>query len=125
MWKIESKREVQESLTGWQCVWLQAGILVPTCEDQLLLVELVSAIKVLPADTLIQTVKSVLKQPPQTELAKNKKSVPLEVNVLQFFFAYVQRASGTQLLDSWPSLLTLLKDVLLMGLQPPATFMLL
>ncbi|PVD28894.1 hypothetical protein C0Q70_11489 [Pomacea canaliculata] len=87
----------------------KAGILVPTCEDQLLLVELVSAIKVLPADTLIQTVKSVLKQPPQTELAKNKKSVPLEVNVLQFFFAYVQRASGTQLLDSWPSLLTLVK----------------
>ena len=41
-----------------------------TCEDQLLLVELVSAIKVLPTDTLIQTVKQVVKQPPQTELTK-------------------------------------------------------
>ncbi|KAK7479632.1 hypothetical protein BaRGS_00029098 [Batillaria attramentaria] len=94
-------------------------------EDQLLLVELVGAIKVLPMDTLIQTVKSVLKQPPQTDLSKDKKALPLEVNLLQFFFAYVQQMSGNQLVDSWPTLLTLVKDVMLMGLQPPATFLLL
>ena len=50
----------------------QTGVLPTPCEDQQLLVELVGAIKVLPMDTLIQTVKSVLKQPPHTELSKSK-----------------------------------------------------
>ncbi|XP_076444435.1 protein DOP1A-like isoform X3 [Babylonia areolata] len=103
----------------------KTGVLSAPCEDQLLLVELVGAIKVLPMDTLIQTVKAVLKNPPSTELSKNKKSVPLEVNLLQLFFAYVQQHTGTQLLDSWPALLSLIRDVLAMGLQPPSTFILL
>ena len=34
--------------------------------DQLLLVELIGAIKVLPMDTLIQTIKLVIKQPPMS-----------------------------------------------------------
>ena len=55
------------------CVF-QAGVLPTPCEDQQLLVELVAAIKVLPMDTLIQTVKAVLKQPPHTELSKSKVS---------------------------------------------------
>ncbi|CAL1528923.1 unnamed protein product [Lymnaea stagnalis] len=94
------------------------------CEDQLLLVELVSAIKVLPTDTLIQTVKQVIKQPPQSEL--NKKGVPLEVNLLQFFFAYVHNMTTiAQLLDSWPSLLSLLRECLQLNLSPPALFLLL
>ena len=42
------------------------------CEDQLLLVDLISAIKVLPMDTLVQTVKQVLKQPPNSELSRGK-----------------------------------------------------
>ena len=42
------------------------------CDDQLLLVEVVGAIKVLPTDTLMQTVKQVIKQPPPTNLDKNK-----------------------------------------------------
>lgn len=50
----------------------QTGVLPTPCEDQQLLVELVGAIKVLPMDTLIQTVKAVLKQPPHTELSKSK-----------------------------------------------------
>lgn len=103
----------------------KTGVLSMPCEDQLLLVELVGAIKVLPMDTLIQTVKAVLKNPPSTELSKNKKSVPLEVNLLQFFFAYVQQHTGSQLLDSWPTLLSLIREVLAMGLQPPSTFILL
>lgn len=95
-----------------------------TCEDQLLLVELVSAIKVLPTDTLIQTVKQVIKQPPQTELTK--KGLPLEVNLLQFFLAYIHHTTtSAQLLDSWPSLLSLVRDCLQMNLSPPALFLLL
>ncbi|XP_012945131.1 protein dopey-1 [Aplysia californica] len=97
---------------------------VSFCEDQLLLVELVSAIKVLPTDTLIQTVKQVIKQPPPSEL--NKKGMPLEVNLLQFFYAYVRKtASSSQLADSWPSLLGLLKECLQLNLSPPALFLLL
>ena len=38
----------------------------------MLLVDLVSAIKVLPVDSLIQTVKLVIKQPPPTSLDKSK-----------------------------------------------------
>ncbi|KAL4233674.1 Protein dopey-1 [Mactra antiquata] len=99
---------------------------VPTpCEDQLLLVDLVSAIKVLPIDTLIQTVKDVLNNPPSSELSRSKKGVPLEVNMLQFFYAYVQRTSANQLNDSWPSLCSLLKDSLQINLVPSGQFLLL
>ena len=54
-----------------------------------------------------------------------QKSVPLEVNLLQLFFAYVQQQSGLQLMDSWPALLSLIREVMAMGLQPPSTFLLL
>ncbi|BFZ25222.1 hypothetical protein BsWGS_28261 [Bradybaena similaris] len=103
---------------------VQQPVQVQTCRDQLLLVELVGAIRVLPVDTLIQTVKQVIKQPPPTELTK--KDMPLEVNLLQFFWAFVHHsASSSQLLDSWPSLLALLKECLQMNLSPPAIFLLL
>ena len=42
------------------------------CEDQLLLVNLVSNIKVMPIDTLVQTVKQVIKTPPPTSQDRNK-----------------------------------------------------
>ena len=48
------------------------------CDDQLLLVELISAIKVLPIDTLIQTTKQVLKQPPPTSMDKHKVGLALQ-----------------------------------------------
>jgi len=95
------------------------------CEDQLLLVDLVSAIKVLPTDTLMQTIKQVMKQPPPTTQDKHRKRTPLEVSMLQFFYAYVQRTPGQQLVDSWQSLLSLLKDGLQLALPPPGQFLLL
>ncbi|CAH1798851.1 unnamed protein product, partial [Owenia fusiformis] len=79
-------------------------VIPSTCEDQLLLVDLVGAIKVLPTDTLMQTVKSVIKQPPPTNQDHNKKRTPLEVNMLQFFYAYIQKTPSGQLVDSWPAL---------------------
>lgn len=94
-------------------------------EDQQLLVELVSAVKVLPTDTLIQTVKQVILNPPSTASDKGKKRTSLEVSLLQFFFAYVQRTLGTQLVDSWPALLSLLKEGLQINLSPPGQFILL
>ncbi|XP_053397950.1 protein dopey-1-like isoform X3 [Mercenaria mercenaria] len=100
-------------------------VLPTPCEDQLLLVDLVGAIKVFPTDTLVQTVKEVLSNPPSSELSRTKKGVPLEVNMLQFFYAYVQRTSANQLVDSWSSLSTLLKESLQLNLVAPGQFLLL
>lgn len=55
-----------------------------------------------------------------------QKGLPLEVNLLQFFFAYIRHtASSSQLLDSWQSLLGLIRECLQMNLSPPALFLLL
>ncbi|ELU14591.1 hypothetical protein CAPTEDRAFT_134195 [Capitella teleta] len=111
-------------------------------DDQLLLVELISAIKVFPTDTLIQTVKQVIHNPPTTASEKvtppshpplfalshtlsSQKRTSHEVGLLQFFFAYVQRTPGAHLVDSWPSLLSLLKEGLQINLSPPGHFILL
>ncbi|XP_042903309.1 protein DOP1A isoform X2 [Parasteatoda tepidariorum] len=87
---------------------------IPTwSSDQLLLVELVAAIKVLPLESIVQTVRNVLKQPPSVS---QKNKIGIEVNTLQFFLAYIQQTSGTQLIETWQSLLGLWRD----GLQIPS-----
>ncbi|NWR16344.1 DOP1 protein, partial [Emberiza fucata] len=97
---------------------------IPTaCEEQLLLVELVRSISVMRTETVIQTVKEVLKQPPA--IAKDKKHLSLEVCMLQFFFAYTQRIPVTSLVDSWAALLLLLKDSIQVGLPAPGQFLIL
>jgi len=106
--------------------------------DQLLLVDLVSAVKLLPIDTVIQTVKQIIKQPPLSGatggettgqlsgLMSNQKSgVPLEVGLLRFLYAYIQRVEGGLLIDTWPLLLSLLRDGLQINLVPPGLFVLL
>ncbi|NWZ08426.1 DOP1 protein, partial [Agelaius phoeniceus] len=97
---------------------------IPTaCEEQLLLVELVRSISVMRTETVIQTVKEVLKQPPA--IAKDKKHLSLEVCMLQFFYAYTQRIPVTSLVDSWAALLLLLKDSIQVGLPAPGQFLIL
>ncbi|XP_033095946.1 protein dopey-1-like isoform X2 [Anneissia japonica] len=91
-------------------------------DEQLTLVDLITAIRALPTDTLIQTIKQVLKVPPFTIKDKNQPS--LEVSMLQFLYAYVQRSAVMGIRDSWPSLLSLLRDGLQLGLSPPGQFML-
>lgn len=54
-----------------------------------------------------------------------QKTASLEVNMLQFFYAYVQQAAGTQLLDSWTSLSSLLRDTLQLNITPYGKFLLL
>ncbi|XP_048116314.1 protein dopey-1 isoform X3 [Alosa alosa] len=93
------------------------------CEEQLLLVELVRSVSAMRMETVIQTVKEVLKQPPA--IAKEKKHLSLEVCMLQFFYAYVQRIPVSSLVDSWPSLLALLKDSVQLGLPAPGQFLIL
>ena len=41
-------------------------------EEQAILVDLLRAIKVLPTDTLMQTIRQVIKQPPPTNQDRNK-----------------------------------------------------
>ncbi|KAM3873118.1 protein DOP1A isoform 1-T1 [Diretmus argenteus] len=97
---------------------------IPTAsEEQLLLVELVRSVSAMRTETVMQTVKEVLKQPPA--IAKEKKHLSLEVCMLQFFYAYVQRIPVSSLVDSWPSLLALLKDSVQLGLPAPGQFLIL
>ncbi|XP_076837003.1 protein DOP1A isoform X2 [Brachyhypopomus gauderio] len=97
---------------------------IPTAsEEQLLLVDLVRSVNAMRTETVMQTVKEVLKQPPA--IAKEKKHLSLEVCMLQFFYAYVQRVPVSSLLDSWPSLLALLKDSVQLGLPAPGQFLIL
>ncbi|NXH21682.1 DOP1 protein, partial [Bucco capensis] len=97
---------------------------IPTAgEEQLLLVELVRSISVMRTETVIQTVKEVLKQPPA--IAKDKKHLSLEVCMLQFFYAYTQRIPVTSLVDSWAALLLLFKDSIQVGLPAPGQFLIL
>nr|XP_020477247.1 protein dopey-1 isoform X2 [Monopterus albus] len=92
-------------------------------EEQLLLVELVRSVSAMRTETVMQTVKEVLKQPPA--IAKDKKHLSLEVCMLQFFYAYVQKIPVSSLVDSWPSLLALLKDSVQLGLPAPGQFLIL
>uniref|UniRef100_A0A8C3IFQ1 DOP1 leucine zipper like protein A n=1 Tax=Chrysemys picta bellii TaxID=8478 RepID=A0A8C3IFQ1_CHRPI len=97
---------------------------IPTASDeQLLLVELVRSISVMRTETVIQTVKEVLKQPPA--IAKDKKHLSLEVCMLQFFYAYIQRIPVSSLVDSWATLLLLLKDSIQLSLPAPGQFLIL
>nr|XP_055066452.1 protein dopey-1 isoform X3 [Misgurnus anguillicaudatus] len=97
---------------------------IPTAsEEQLLLVELVRSVSAMRTETVIQTVKDVLKQPPA--IAKEKKHLSLEVCMLQFFYAYVQRIAVSSLVDSWPSLLALLKESVQLSLPAPGQFLIL
>lgn len=87
--------------------------LIPACSpDQALLVNLVSAIRVLPMESVLQTVRHVIKQPPHA-VHSRKKRIPIEVSILQFLLAYIKVFPGSQLLECWKSLHTLLRD----GLQ--------
>ncbi|XP_066513022.1 protein dopey-1-like [Hoplias malabaricus] len=97
---------------------------IPTAsEEQLLLVDLVRSVNAMRTETVMQTVKEVLKQPPA--IAKEKKHLSLEVCMLQFFYAYVQRIPVSSLVDSWPSLLALLKDSVQLSLPAPGQFLIL
>uniref|UniRef100_A0ABM0MUJ4 Protein dopey-1-like n=1 Tax=Saccoglossus kowalevskii TaxID=10224 RepID=A0ABM0MUJ4_SACKO len=92
-------------------------------EEQLLLVDLVCAVKAMPTDTVMQTIRQVLKSPPYTIKDKNQPS--LEVNILQFFYQYICKVSTSQLVDSWPGVQALLKEGLQLNLSPQGQFLLL
>lgn len=75
----------------------------------------------MPIDTLVQTVNQVIKTPPPVSGVKQDFS--LEVSVLELLYAYMQCNSSQTLVESWTSLLSLLKDGT--SLTAPAQFLLL
>uniref|UniRef100_A0A8C6JFN4 DOP1 protein n=1 Tax=Melopsittacus undulatus TaxID=13146 RepID=A0A8C6JFN4_MELUD len=96
-------------------------------EEQLLLVELVRSISVMRTETVIQTVKEVLKQPPA--IAKDKKENGEYLREMLFSFpshlSLSFRIPVTSLVDSWAALLLLLKDSIQVGLPAPGQFLIL
>uniref|UniRef100_A0A8C4QLP7 DOP1 leucine zipper like protein A n=1 Tax=Eptatretus burgeri TaxID=7764 RepID=A0A8C4QLP7_EPTBU len=92
-------------------------------QEQMLLVELVRAIGTLHCDSIVCTVRDVMKQPPG-EIAR-EKHFSLEVCLLQFLFAYIQSVAVSSFVDAWPSLLSLLKDCSQLNLPPPGALLLL
>ncbi|XP_011499422.1 PREDICTED: protein dopey-1 homolog [Ceratosolen solmsi marchali] len=96
-------------------------ILPEACPNQQVLVQLVSAIRVMPIDTLVQTVHQVIKTPPP--ISGVKQDFSLEVSVLELLYIYMQSNTSQTLVESWASLLGLLKDSL--SSSAPAQFLLL
>ncbi|XP_032664309.1 protein dopey-1 homolog isoform X1 [Odontomachus brunneus] len=96
-------------------------VLPEACPNQQVMVHLVSAIRVMPIDTLVHTVHQVVKTPPPIHGIKQDFS--LEVSVLELLYVYMQSNTSQSLIESWASLLSLLKDGL--SLTAPAQFLLL
>ncbi|XP_078088895.1 protein DOP1B isoform X2 [Mustelus asterias] len=97
-------------------------ILPTASEAQLTLVSLVQALDTLNTDSILQLIKEVVKKPPQT---KEEKPTLVDIPMLQFSFALLQRLSVANLQDVLPPLLGLLKESVQLNLAPPGHFLLL
>uniref|UniRef100_T1KPJ2 Uncharacterized protein n=1 Tax=Tetranychus urticae TaxID=32264 RepID=T1KPJ2_TETUR len=94
------------------------SVIPPCSAKQTLLVDLIAAVRVLPMESVLQTVRHVIKQPPHS-VQSRKKRIPLEVSMLQFLLAYIKVFPGSQLLECWKSLLALLRDGLQISASSP------
>lgn len=93
-------------------------------EDQIIVVDIVYAIKALSVEDMIENVKQIVRQVVTSKDKTTPTQSGLEVNILQFLFEYLKKASESQLIHVRSSLLSLMKE----GLQlnfPPALFLLL
>ncbi|XP_032325204.1 LOW QUALITY PROTEIN: protein dopey-2 [Camelus ferus] len=91
--------------------------------SQLTLVDLTCALSTLRTDTVLHLVKEVVKRPPQ--IRGDEKSPLVDVPVLQFCFAFIQRLPVIALQENFPSLLGVLKESVQLNLAPPGYFLLL
>ncbi|XP_074245400.1 protein DOP1B isoform X2 [Saimiri boliviensis] len=92
--------------------------------SQLTLVDLVCALSTLQTDTLLHLVKEVVKRPPQVK-GGDEKSPLVDIPVLQFCYAFLQRLPVPALQENFPSLLGVLKESVQLNLAPPGYFLLL
>ncbi|XP_055529796.1 protein dopey-1 homolog isoform X2 [Wyeomyia smithii] len=97
---------------------IMAKALPQACDNQLLLVKLISGIRIMSGDSFIQTMHQVIKSPPQ--IYQPPVGFNLAVSALELLFFYLKSVAQTQFSDCWSSLYALLKDCL--SLQIPAQF---
>ncbi|XP_064413296.1 protein dopey-2 [Latimeria chalumnae] len=98
-------------------------ILPVASEAQLTLVALVQALNTLKTDTILQLLKEVIKKPPQ--IKGEEKTALVDIPMLQFTLAFIQRLPSATLQENLPSLLSLLKESVQLNLSPPGHFLLL
>lgn len=90
---------------------------------QLTLVDLVCALSTLQTDTVLHLVKEVVKRPLQ--IRGDEKSPLVDIPVLQFCYAFLQRLPASALQENFLSLLGVLKESVQLNLAPPGYFLLL
>ncbi|CAI5772580.1 Dopey_N domain-containing protein [Podarcis lilfordi] len=91
--------------------------------SQLILLDLVCALNTLKTDTILQLVKEVVKKPSQ--IKGEEKSSLVDIPVLQFCYAFIQRLPVIALQENFQSLLGVLKESVQLNLAPPGYFLLL
>ncbi|KAM4795611.1 protein DOP1B [Rhinophrynus dorsalis] len=101
----------------------KAKIIPVPSDSQLTLVDLICALKTLKTDTILQLVKEVVKKPPQ--IKGEEKSSLVDIPMLQFSYAFIQRLSASDMQENFQSLLALLKESVPLNLAPPGFFLLL
>ncbi|KAK2508368.1 hypothetical protein MC885_011605 [Smutsia gigantea] len=91
--------------------------------SQLTLVDLMCALSSLQTDTILHLVKEVVKRPPQ--IRGDEKAPLVDIPMLQFCYAFIQRLPVTALQENFPSLLGVLKESVPLNLAPRGYFLLL
>ncbi|XP_039084399.1 protein dopey-2 isoform X2 [Hyaena hyaena] len=91
--------------------------------SQLTLVDLICALSTLQTDTVLHLAKEVVKRPPQ--IRGDEKAPLVDIPVLQFCYAFIQRLPVTALQENFPPLLGVLKESVQLNLAPPGYFLLL
>ncbi|XP_072186645.1 protein DOP1B isoform X2 [Excalfactoria chinensis] len=98
-------------------------ILPVASASQLILVDLICALNTLKTDTILHLVKEVVKKPSQ--IKGEEKSSLVDIPMLQFSYAFIQRLPVAALQENFQSLLGLLKESVQLNLAPPGHFLLL
>ncbi|XP_051481300.1 protein dopey-2 isoform X3 [Apus apus] len=98
-------------------------ILPVASASQLILVDLICALNTLKIDTILHLIKEVVKKPSQ--IKGEEKSSLVDIPMLQFSYAFIQRLPVSALQENFQSLLGLLKESVQLNLAPPGHFILL
>ncbi|NXK54519.1 DOP2 protein, partial [Chauna torquata] len=98
-------------------------ILPVATASQLILVDLICALNTLKIDTILHLVKEVVKKPSQ--IKGEEKSCLVDIPMLQFSYAFIQRLPVSALQENFQSVLGLLKESVQLNLAPPGYFLLL
>ncbi|GAB5576273.1 protein dopey-2 isoform X2 [Prionailurus iriomotensis] len=117
------KRLVAQATQLSTCGVFTGGIVPAASTSQLTLVDLICALSTLQTDTVLHLAKEVVKRPPQ--IRGDEKAPLVDIPVLQFCYAFIQRLPVTALQENFPSLLGVLKESVQLNLAPPGYFLLL